>query len=380
MKELNWTIEKARSFMVGYHYLNTEEELKGHSGIKEIFNRLKSIQYDPLDVVGRNADLVIQARVSDYTRGMINEALYSERYLIDGWDKMMGIYETNDYPYLSKVRENRAMGEISTLKNRLQIDALNYTEPILELLKEKPLKSSEIKFGETSNHRWGQTKHSSATLDYLFHSGKIGIRNRVSTQKQYDLIENLLQKELLIDSNFSDDEFIEYYLLRRIKTMGLVWNKSGVHWSGPFIKTKKTRTTYLNILKEKELIKEVHIEGIKESFYILAEFENFNPILKEQLTIIAPLDNFIWDRALIKELFNFEYTWEVYTPVVKRKYGYYVLPLLYKNELVGRIEFEKHRLKEDLLVKSVWWESTHYEEALEQSIKQFNNYLIGGIE
>ena len=85
------TIDEAKTYMIGYHFLNTNE-LKGIDSIKVVFDRLHSIQYDPLDVVGRNSELVLQARISDFKKEMLQQALYQERYLIDGWDKQMGIY------------------------------------------------------------------------------------------------------------------------------------------------------------------------------------------------------------------------------------------------------------------------------------------------
>jgi uncharacterized protein YcaQ len=81
-----------------------------------------------------------------------------------------------------------------------------------------------------------------------------------------------------------------------------------------------------------------------------------NQKYKPRCEFIAPLDSFIWDRKLIKALFGFEYTWEIYTPAVKRKYGSYVLPILYGESLIGRIETVCERKTKTLVVKNIWYE------------------------
>lgn len=71
---------------------------------------------------------------------------------------------------------------------------------------------------------------------------------------------------------------------------------------------------------------------------------------------LAPLDCFIWDRKIIKAIFNFEYTWEIYTPVIKRKYGHYVLPIIMGERFIGRIEVVAERKTNTLIVKNIWFE------------------------
>ena len=374
-------MEDAKSYMVNYHFLNQENPLYGYESIHTIFDRLKSIQYDPLNVVGNNSELVMQSRIEDYSLGDIQKALYDDRFLVDGWDKQMGIYQTKYFPHFERVRENRSRGSIRTLEYRLQFDALDYVDDIIDIIRnDGPKFSKDIKFGETQKHRWGSSKPSSGTLDYLFHKGIIGIKERKNTQKKYDLIENLIGNVANVTIDNTDDEFIKWFLFRRIKTMGLVWNKSSVCWSGLHINKKQLRTKYLDILVKEGLIQKVSVEGVNEGFY--APYESLlNPIkISNKVSFIAPLDNFMWDRDMIETLFDFIYRWEVYTPIIKRKYGYYVLPVLYNNYFIGRIEFEQQRRDEPLVVKDFWWESnvlvnSEIKEAMSLSLQKMKNYL-----
>lgn len=383
MKEIKMTKKEARGFMVGYHLINIDKQPVGKKGVIDVFNKIKSIQYDPLNVVGRNSDLVLQSRVKKYKKTYLEDLLYKNRSLVDGWDKQMCIYQTHEIPKFRQIKAERGQGAIHTLKYRLQIEALDYIDEVLEYIKlNGPSYSVAIKIGETRKHKWGSTKPSSATLDYLFHVGKLGIRSKKNTSKQYDLIENLFPSEYLVDYLFdSEKDFIKWYLLRRISSMGLVSLKSGVMWSGVHISGKLNRIKYIKELCDEGLVTKVVVESINEDLYCLTESLLVKEEIKKKISFIAPLDNLIWDRNLIKKLFNFEYTWEVYTPIVKRKYGYYVLPILYGSDFIGRIEFEMHRNNDGLVLKNIWWENKKEQtiiikKKLDKAILSFQEYLL----
>jgi len=374
---INWSKKQAKDYLVNYHMINTTN----HYTINDVFNRLQAIQYDPLNVVGTNPELVLQSRVHNFKKEMLYSALYKERYLIDGWDKQMCIYQTKHFPHLNLVRKHRALGEISSSKQYLDLEFEHLKEDVYNIIDAKgPIYSSSIKLGDTKKHRWGNTKASSVTLSYLFHKGDIGIESRNNTQKKYDLIHRIHPDLNTINPFESEEDFIEFYLFRRIQSLGLVWNKSSVAFSGLHIHKKSTRETYLKVLEEKDLIEEVHVEGIKDKLYLPKIALKYPLALSESISIIAPLDNMIWDRALVKELFNFTYTWEVYVPKVKRKYGYYVLPLLKGSDIIGRIEFDKQRKEEPLKIINLWLEpnikhTIKLDKEINRAFNKFAKYL-----
>jgi uncharacterized protein len=107
----------------------------------------------------------------------------------------------------------------------------------------------------------------------------------------------------------------------------------------------------------------LQVEGISELLYIRTEdMPLLNEVTQEKYDyparafILAPLDNMIWDRRLIKELFGFEYRWEVYKPAAERQYGYYVLPVMCEDQFVGRFEPVMDRKNKQLIIKNWWWE------------------------
>jgi len=353
------TKNQARNFLVRYHHLTTDTALSGKDGILQFINKVGCVQFDPLNVVGRNADLVLQSRVVDYREEMLYELLYTDRALIDGWDKMMAIYSARDWSNFKRVRECMACGVIGMLKHRGSQDALNYIDTVLDFVAKNGVSApKDIKLGQMSSGTWGHKSIAGAALDYLWHSGKVGVFAKANANKVYDLIEKLLPTEILNtpDPFATNDEFVKWYVLRRIGSVGMLWNKSGGGWLGEYLNKKPIRQRFLDEYVDEGIIKTIEVEGIKEKFYIKAKDASLLDLSdpEQAMRFIAPLDNLIWDREMTAAIFDFDYKWEVYVPATKRKYGYYVLPVLCGNRFVARFEPEKH--KTHLPIKNWWWE------------------------
>lgn len=373
MKKITMSKGELRKFLVMYQGLSSPKSFDGEEGIKSFINRVGCIQYDPLNMVGRNADLVLQSRVENYNTMMLETLLYNKREIIDGWDKMMAIYSVNDWPYFERVRLRRKEEIERVLHHRNSIEAINYVGVAKEYIeKNGATLPSKLDLGRVESGVWGHGKLSSATMDYMWNSGILGVKEKKNTQKVYDLIENLLPKELLeMKEPFNNDnDFYKWYFKRRIGSIGIYWERSGEGWLGHFVSDKNLRKKILKeLLEDGELIL-VKVEGLNETFYIRADdtsmLDNLNSSIDKKASFLAPIDNLLWDRKLVKDIFDFEYSWEVYKPVSKRQYGYYVLPVLYGDKLVARFEPEIHRGNEPLIIKNWWWEENY--EVTEEAI------------
>ncbi|MNT32575.1 hypothetical protein D3C72_1684670 [compost metagenome] len=161
----------------------------------------------------------------------------------------------------------------------------------------------------------------------------------------------------------SDLEHHKWRVLRRIGAVGLLWNRASDAWLNIWgLKAEQRNEAFRQLLHEARIVA-VAVEQMKDTLYcrvedlrlIEAVLQNPEPELRCEL--IAPLDNLIWDRKLINKLFGFDYTWEIYTPALKRKFGYYVLPLLYGESFVGRAEVIAERKTGTLVVKNIWYEN-----------------------
>lgn len=377
--------EDAKNYLVNYQGLNHFQH--GKLSIEQYIKKVGCIQFDPLNVVGRNPDLVMQARIKDYQPDMLNELLYVDRVLVDGWDKMMSIHHVNDWLYMKRIRDEHVRNNINIMKHRGTHEALEYLENVKDVLeKEGPKFSREIHLSGTQKGRWSSNKYSNIALDHLFHAGEVGIVKKNNSQKCFDVIENLLDKTLLDSSEpfSSENAFLQWYIKRRIASIGMLWSRNGGGWLGHFISDKKRRDDLLNTLVDEEQLCIVNIDGIDEPFYVLNEnLLDLKPIKKNKMNevkVLAPLDNLLWDRGLVEAIFDFKYSWEVYLPEKKRKYGYYVLPVMYGENIIARFEPVKNAKGTPLQIKKWWWEeSVDINEilliAVEQGLSQFSSYL-----
>lgn len=378
---------EARGFLIAYQGLNRKCINQDENSVLNYFRKVGCIQFDPLNIVGRNADLVLQSRIKNYNPSILYDLLYEKRCLIDGWDKMMSIYPQIDWPSFQRVRKANGEDLKYVLAHRNADKALEYLEQIKNTVIENgPLQGNKIDIGSNDPGSWGHRKLSSAALDYLYTIGELGIYKKINTQKIYDVIENLLPPEILNqeDPFESDEMFYEWYVKRRIGSVGMLWSRNGSAWLGQFISNSQIRNKAIKCLLEKNEIKEFYVEDIKYPFYIRKEDVNLlDKIIdsdKKEMKFLAPLDNLLWDRAMIKSIFDFDYSWEVYIPVKKRKYGYYVLPVLYNNRFIARFEPEMYRGEKELHIKEWWWEENiiiteEMEIALKQAFEQFCSYL-----
>jgi uncharacterized protein YcaQ len=360
MDNMTITKEQARQFMLAHQSLWSHYELEGKSGVLSYINRVGCIQFDPLNIVGYNQELVLQARISNFNSSILQELLYKDRELLDGWDKNMSIYCTTDWPFFSRNRKSAKcnLGDSSRPITAILSQVRN------EFEEKGPLTSANLDYDQKVQWPWAPTKLSRAVLESMYFWGELIIHHKMHTRKVYDFAKRHIPQELFLapDPNVTEEQYHDWYIHRRIGAIGLLWNKSGDAWLGiSGIKSKERNEALLRLLQKGKIV-EVHIEGIETLFYMRSEEKPLlNKVLNsdKQLSramILAPLDNLLWDRKLVKEVFNFEYRWEVYKPVTEREYGYYVLPILYGDSFVARFEPGKDKKSGALIIKNWWWE------------------------
>ena len=312
--------EEAKKRLLQYHNIDGNEKMTGIDGVKKIMLRLGSIQYDPLNVVSRNADLVLQARVENYKPDYLYALLYKEHSLLDGFDKEMCIYNTRDFSRFSRVREQHTLSVLNVLRHRGQMGGLDLLDEVRNFVKVHGLTGiKDISIGEVRESRWGHKKLSSAVLDYLFNAGELCVADKKGTQKYFDITERMIKADFIKMDEMSIEEFLDWYITRRINCLGFVWNKNGGAWQGHFLSNKEIRKTVLDRLVERNMISTFRIEGIQDIFYASNDLVT-NPKNKMQADysrFIAPLDNIMWDRNMLEKVFDFAYRWEVYIPVSK---------------------------------------------------------------
>ena len=204
-----------------HQHLWPPRRLSDKAGILGFIRHVGCIQYDPVNLVGQNSELVLQARVADYTPALLGELLYSERRLVDGWDKQASIHRVEDWPYFTRHRERSRREHGDPANPPMAIAAA-----VMDAIRERgPLCSADLEHQSTIDWWWGvPTRLGRAALEILYGMGELGVHHRVNTRRSFDLIERLLPADLLAAADPTQP-------MRRIRTG--TWRGGWDRWASP---------------------------------------------------------------------------------------------------------------------------------------------------
>ena len=370
------TREQARRLILLRQGLLGKYRFAGKDGAYRYVRQAGCIQYDPVDVCGKNAELTLLSRVKGFTKKTLADLLYKDRLLVDYADKELAIWAREDWPYFAPYRErSRVHGKQFQGLSELEEEAIAY------IREHGPVSSDTLPLEGTifwhssmhwSGHWEKESQAARSVLEQLYTDGVLLIHHKSGTRKYYDLAEKYFDAELLnAPSPCPDAEaFRQWRVARRIGAVGLLWNRRSDAWLGMDMNTEERNRAFAE-LEESGRICEVRTEGIRFPLYLLKEdLPLLESVLddtadrKPRLEFLAPLDPMLWDRKLIEALWDFQYSWEIYTPREKRRCGYYVLPVLYGEKLIGRMEAVAERKTQSLEVRHIW-----YEEGVRQTAK-----------
>lgn len=356
----------ARRYLVLRHLLAPPRSLPAEpDSVMHVFERLGSLQFDPLDVAGRNHDLVLLARIKGYRREWTDDLLYRQRKLYETYNKGLSLVPTSELPwYRVSWDMYRERFERTTFKDHAAL-----VDELLERIRlNGALTAGDVPARAAIDWFWRPTNQVRAILEALALAGVLGLVRRDGNRRVYDLVERLYPEELL-GTRLSQKEQHMHKLLSRYRAHGLLGTaSSGEVWLGTGPKGSDRVPQRAELVAAGELL-EVHIEGVRGVRHIPAADSHFLDAAKRevadgappgghaaQVAFLAPLDPLVWDRRLLRDLFGYDYLWEVYVPQAKRRWGYYVLPVLYGDRFVGRIEPRIDRKARVLKVLALWWE------------------------
>jgi uncharacterized protein len=362
---------EAASFLSHYHLRPTD--------IAGVFERLGTVQYDPLNPVGRNPDLVLQARVPGYRVDDWQKHAYTDRLAYDAWDKQACLVPTSDWPLRALIRDRYHPWD-----DHRVLDA--HPEAVQAALDEIDRKGplSSLEFDDRSrivdDHSWLGPRRIKRILRALWARGALVTHHRESGRHYYDRPERVIPAEHLAAAQLAEEgDYHRWIVLRRHRAAGLLRLKSNPEiWS--VCGDSTTRSKAIEELVAMGELTKVHVGTRKTLFHAptvaLSYLNRESP--EPRVTFLAPLDNLLWDRRAIKTLFDFDYSWEVYRPIAKRRWGYYVLPVLYGSRFVARLD---SRLDGKTWRIARWWWEEHVKpdlellDALRTAADRFATYL-----
>jgi uncharacterized protein len=360
-RRLRASPEAARRFLVTRHFLAPSRSLQGGpDAVREVFRRLGSIQFDPLAVAGRNHDLVLHARVADYDPKWCAELLYKNRELFEAYNKALCLLPTSELPWYRVSWTQTVQAPLILAENA------EVARRVLERIRaEGPLSSLDFERGATIDWWLGPSSVARLVLESYAATGVLGLARRDGNRRYYDLTERLFPADLLA-REVPRPEQLRHKMLSRFRAHGLPGISGGEIWSGlgsakpdPRRPEEPSRTELREQLIADGEVVPVEVEGVRGTRFVLRDEVDLLSAAPEpppSVAFLAPLDPLVWDRPVLRPLFGFEHVWEVYIPEHKRRWGYYVLTILFRDQLVGRIEPRIDRAGERVHVLGLWWE------------------------
>jgi uncharacterized protein YcaQ len=354
------TAAAARRFLVARHFLAPARSLAGGpAAVLEVVRRLGSLQFDPLAVAGRSHDLALHARVADYDPAWCDE-LYERREIFEAYNKGLSFILAEDFPWFRGAAGGRPR---RILDENAQVAA----QVVDRIRAEGPLSTADLGVVRGQETDWFGMPANVVreVLDAYVVTGVVGLARREGNRRSYDVIEHLLPADVLAQSPTLHERLL-HRMLSRYRAHGLlsiaapdVFQGLGAAKPDPRWPGNPGRTALREELVERGDLVVVQVEGVRGKRFVLAEEVarlETAPEPPPSVAFLPPFDALVWDRRLLADLFGFEYVWELFLPPAKRRWGWYVLPILFRDRFVGRIEPRIDRTAGSVQVLDVWWE------------------------
>ena len=353
---------------------------------------LRCLQLDPISAVARSHQLVLHSRLPGYSLDDFHALLWGERQFFEYWAHCASIVLTEDYPIHATMMRDYSTGD-GAWKERtrawLTENSALRTAILYELTHHGPLPSNA--FEDTSARGWSSSGWTSGRnvnrmLEFLWMQGVIMVAGRSGLQKLWDLTERCLPS-WTPQEQLTDDALARRAIPLSLRALGVA---RPAHIQQHFIRGRYPRLneTITDLVAEGQLVPVALVDEDRAwagPWYVhVADLPLVERLLagewQPRTTLLSPFDNLICDRARTEELFNFRFRIEIYVPKAKREYGYYVLPILHGDRLIGRIDPIMDRKRQVLVVNTVYDEpaaprSPEIGNAVVESIGELANFL-----
>lgn len=360
--------DEARAFLVSHLGLSRPRRERGRAGVRAMLDALRCVQLDPLDPMGTNADLVALARVDGVAKGDVFEHTLPG-HAFEHFAKERCLLPARAFPHY---RDQAAETPWWRLGERVKKLSPGVIEAVREEIAARgPIAAAALEDrGRVEPMDWsgwkGTGKAASMAIEVLWTRCQIVVAGRSARGKLWDVPSRALAEhhELEVEPR----SFERWALGERVEAAGLLARAGGATWS----MLRDARTSGLVEARIAEgALEEVAIEGARRPYLAPAGFLDRRVVAPDdRMRILGPLDPLLWDRELVRHVLGFEYVWEVYKPAEERRWGWYVVPLLHRGRLVGRLE--GRAADGTLVIERVWREdgATLDEDALDAALER----------
>ncbi|GGA06226.1 winged helix-turn-helix domain-containing protein [Dyella caseinilytica] len=325
---------------------------------------MRLLQIDSIHVVARSPYLVLHARLGSYPQSWLEEALEAGR-IAECWAHEACFVTASD---IGLHRAWRAQSESTHWADKHAARARDAHPEQMQALLERvrvsgPVRASDFERADRGASGWWEWKPEKRWLEAWFASGELMVTRRERFQRIYDLAERVLDK---LDPSFDHAVLTmpqaalrKRFILDSVRALGV----TQARWIADYFRLKPAvdERELTPLLATGELLS-VQVAGWKSPAYVhrdhaaLLEKAREGRLRATNTVLLSPFDPLIWDRARLRDMFDFDYSIECYVPAAKRKYGYYVLPILHRGRLIGRLDAKAHRAEGVFEVKALFLE------------------------
>ncbi len=332
--------------------------------IQETVERLGCVQLDTLHMVQRSHYLVLWSRLGTYKPADFDALVYSpeKRQLFEGWQRVASIIPLKDYrfqlPRMQRMRENHSEGFLRWFDQ----EGHALLDGVLERVRsEGALRAADFEYHGPRRGSWWDWKPAKTALEYLFAFGDLMIAERVNFQRVYDLTERVLP-EWVDTTGLSMEQRDRYWMEQAALALGIAQPNQLIGYN--YFKRGQVRGALEALIKDGVLVEvEVKLADGQVQPYLVHR-DNLETLQRvadgdiqaERTTFLSPLDNLWWAPGRDEQLWGFRQRLEAYTPASKRVWGYFCLPILHKERLVGRFDPKLERKAGVLRIKALYLE------------------------
>ena len=325
----------------------------GTSGAIKAIEHLSYIQLDSISVIERAHNHIWRSRVPDFRPDQSNQLL-EDAQVFEYWAHAAAYLPIKEYRYY--LADKSAVKD-GTLRRGYIKDRKLMAQVLKRIADEGPLASKDLEDRRTKSNGWWDWKPAKRAVEALYFEGELMISSRAGFQKTYNLAERVLPKG--IDSTPPTiEERASHMLDQQLACHGLVSAVGATYGRRDAALRQAMKAELAQRLAAGTL---VTVTLPNNSLYYIEpqHLEQPMPRLDNRLKILSPFDNAVIQRKRLIDLFAFDYQLECYIPAPKRRYGYLALPLLYKDNFVGRMDCKAHRADKVLEIKGLFFESGH---------------------
>ncbi len=346
-----------RLFLDRHALIDAPQGAASGAALLDLIHRLGFVQVDSINTVARAHDLILFSRRRRYRQKDLKRLYETDRALFEHWTHDAAVIPMAFYPWWHLRRSRDA----ELLRKRWkdwrrdgfeeQFDAV-----LARIAQEGPLCSADVGEGEKrGSGGWWDWHPSKTALEYLWRSGQLCVAGREAFRKQYDLAERIIDENLLAQQP-DEAESIDWCCREALKRLGFASHgEIAAFWA--HISPAEAKTWCDAALERGEIIW-VEVEGTDGNWRkVFAEPDLPDRPTPEPATclrVLSPFDPALRDRKRAERLFGFDYRIEIFVPEPKRKYGYYVFPVMEGDRLVARVDMKAFRDKDILHVRALW--------------------------